>query len=395
MRYRLIATFTMSAIAMSLCVASASGQTTPRVEITIQAAGLTAISSTPQTGGSRTLTPGVAGQVNVPVAPRISLEGRITAYPQRLMPDADQGGQAFEVLGGVRAEFMRTRRAVIHGFALAGGARFSNTRRQIDSPDGPATRFVLSMGGDVAFDVTTHVFVTGSAGIRLTRVPGSITCLPDVCFVNAAQVTPPWEFGAGAGVRFGQSGTTHAVRSAIATRLTVGGQAGYRIAADRHGPIDLHESAGPTVFGSYRLTRGLDLEAMLASFAQQPSDSAVGGRLNQAALGVKTGFRTDRVGAFVKILAGVNGYTNGANEITIYSAEINFATHTVDRSSQVYGSRFEPALDIGGVLELYVRKRVTIRFDASDSVAFFREVSLGATPSSDSMRFAAGLGWRF
>jgi hypothetical protein len=143
------------------------------------------------------------------------------------------------------------------------------------------------------------------------------------------------------------------------------------------------------------LRHHLDLEAAFASFAQKASDFSVGGRMNQVSLGVKTGFRTERAGAFVKVLAGLNEYTNASNEVTIYSAEINFATHTVDRSSQVYGSRFEPSFDVGGVLELYVRKRWTIRFDVGDSVAFFRDVSPGATPSSDSMRFAAGLGWRF
>jgi len=251
---------------------------------------------------------------------------------------------------------------------------------------------------DVAVDLSKRVFVTGSAAIRLTRVPGSISCLPgpdSLCFVEAAQVTPPWEFGAGAGVRLGTLSATHGTQSAGASRLTVGGQAGYRIAADRHGPVDLHQSAGPTAFASYRMRRGLDLEAQFSTFRQKASDFAVGGRLSQASLGVKTGFRTDRAGAFVKVLAGLGEYTNGANEVTVYSVELNPVTHSADRSSRTYGSRFESSVDIGGVLELYVRKRLTIRLDASDSVAFFREVSLGSTPSSDSMRFAAGLGWRF
>jgi hypothetical protein len=400
MHRKLVATSILAIGALLLGVSSTFAQTTRPLEFSAQATGLTAISPNPRPIGSRTVTPGLAGRIDVSVLPRISFEARIAFYPQRLVPDADQGGRAFETLGGVRATFIEKGRVAIHGEALAGAVHFSNTLRDIDAPDGPATRFVLFMGGDLSVNLSRRVFVTTSADIRLTRVPGSITCFdyPDhasICGAAAAQVTPPWEFGAGVGVRLGTPAATPRIQSAVAKRLTVGGQAAYRIAADRFGPVDLHESAGATAFASYQVKRGLDLEASFATFAQRAADALIGGRMNHAAVGLKTGFRSERAGAFIQLLGGVNSYTNGANENTIYSTHIDLATGIVTHGSQTYGSRFEPAFDIGGVLELYLRQRWTIRFDASDSVALFKEISLGATPSSDSMRFAAGLGWRF
>src|SRR5262249_32869647 len=119
---------------------------------------------------------------------------------------------------------------------------------------------------------------------------------------------------------------------------------------------------------TFNLTRYLALEGELNYF---PSASFIDLRRFQGQFGVKTGLRFRRFGGFGKVRPG---FIN-----TKYDVQ-TFCLQTVCPPNGVCIQVFLPAcspitvddtrlsLDVGGVLEFYPSKRVTVRFDVGDTV---------------------------
>jgi hypothetical protein len=249
---------TLTTVVVVLFATPIQAQTTTRIELSGQASGLEAVGL--GTGSTifgpnveRTWTPGISGQANLAIAPRVSLEGRAIWFPKRLITGPDQGGRALELFAGIRGTFLHTPRFSVSGVALPGVVRFSNTITGVDTPVGSATRLALLLGVDGTVDVSARLFLHAGAGVQIARLPGSISCDSvgnvSLCDTEKASIAAPWEVATGFGVRLGSVIHSAVVSSpATSKRLTIGSQVAYRRAENPFGQEDLRESAGVGAF---------------------------------------------------------------------------------------------------------------------------------------------------
>ena len=133
-----------------------------------------------------------------------------------------------------------------------------------------------------------------------------------------------------------------------------------------------------------------------------------GGRAVEGLAGVKIGRRFKRFGIFAKARPGLISFSEGRVEVfpstTTFTADTFFTQRTHHLT--------HTAVDLGGVLELYVSRRVFARFDAGDTIIRYRETTLTIfsgvpggpftpiqfTIPSDTVhnfQFTGGVGFRF
>jgi hypothetical protein len=177
------------------------------------------------------------------------------------------------------------------------------------------------------------------------------------------------------------------VEHPVVTRWTFGPQLGYTLSTSAIGTATLGG------FASYRLFNYCDLDASMSAFLQDPllaTQEEGGGRVLQGVAGVKLGVREGRFGVFFKARGGVNSYAR-----TLF---INPALQTSYRRSTV------PALDIGGVVEMYLRSGLVLRIDVGETLSFVRfdVIDEVVPPAIETFRqeiyslpIRLGLGWRF
>jgi len=136
---------------------------------------------------------------------------------------------------------------------------------------------------------------------------------------------------------------------------------------------------GTSIGGGVRLTfdlmKSLALEGELNYF---PSSGFNNVHRFQGQFGVKSGLRFDRFGVFGKVRPGF-----------------------ID--SEYDGARF--SLDVGGVLEFYPSRRITVRFDVGDTIVNRREPPILFTDrffalsrrhfAAHNLQLGAGVGFRF
>lgn len=147
---------------------------------------------------------------------------------------------------------------------------------------------------------------------------------------------------------------------------------------------------------TFNLTRYLALEGEMNYF---PSVSVNNLRRIQGQFGVKSGLRFDRFGLFGKVRPGFidtryNGFRRACPEEDICPAiAIPF---TVDDTGF--------SLDVGGVVEFYSSKRVTVRLDVGDTIINHREPPIpvdsefalpGRKIATHNLQLGAGVGFRF
>jgi len=97
----------------------------------------------------------------------------------------------------------------------------------------------------------------------------------------------------------------------------------------------------------------------------------------QGLVGAKFGRRRDGVGTFFKLRVGANSY-GGA--VRILDPTTRQKTLTRAATS---------VIDLGGVLELAVGRRLLLRVDAAD------QFPLRHPTDNDSIQISSGVGWRF
>lgn len=123
------------------------------------------------------------------------------------------------------------------------------------------------------------------------------------------------------------------------------------------------------------LNKSVSLEGELNYFPSQGDDI----RIFQGQFGVKTGWRFERFGVFGKIRPGfINTKYDFGPLCSRFSC---FRSNLTD-------SETRPSFDVGGVIEFYPLKRVTMRFDAGDTIV---NRSFGV----HNLQFSAGVGYRF
>jgi hypothetical protein len=82
-----------------------------------------------------------------------------------------------------------------------------------------------------------------------------------------------------------------------------------------------------------------------------------------AFVGIKGGKRWDRFGVFGKVRPG----------LASYSAVIKQASPTLSFQP---GRRTDPSLDVGGVLEFYVSRKMLLRYDFGDTIIHYNSGSV-------------------
>ena len=132
------------------------------------------------------------------------------------------------------------------------------------------------------------------------------------------------------------------------------------------------------------------------------------GNLTQAFFGIKAGKRFNKWGIYGKARPGIASFSRGNSEIVPFPSPGPFPVFAISRSR---ATNF--AFDVGGVIELYVSRRIFTRFDGGDTIihypertitAFFTDPVTGVlTPfpftrpadTRHNFQFSAGIGIRF
>jgi hypothetical protein len=142
----------------------------------------------------------------------------------------------------------------------------------------------------------------------------------------------------------------------------------------------------------YNPLRWLSLEAEMNFFVEEPSGRNVfqGGRAFQGQFGPKFGIRKGRFGIFGKVRPGFFSFGDALLDIRALGPPVQLET----------GRLTVPALDSGGVLEIYPSRRWTFRFDLGNTSLFYRERSMtlgGSVPGQtrNSFQFSSGVLFRF
>lgn len=115
---------------------------------------------------------------------------------------------------------------------------------------------------------------------------------------------------------------------------------------------------------SYNITEQLAVEGELNFFPADNDDFVEGGRKTQVLGGIKAGVRKDRYGLFAKARPG----------FVSFGALLNCPQGVATMSGFcITSSKVYPALDLGGVIEVYPSSRSVIRFDVGDTMVFTRD----------------------
>lgn len=145
-------------------------------------------------------------------------------------------------------------------------------------------------------------------------------------------------------------------------------------------PSERTREAEPGLGGriSYHITNSLAVEAEVNFFPREQRFD--GGREIQGLFGVKAGRRFDKVGVYGKIRPGfMSSRVVEFRErkdiacIAIFPPPLACFEQTARRETEL-------AFDIGGVIELYPTNRMTIRFDAGDTIVRFGQRRFIAVP---------------
>ncbi len=359
------------------------------------------IRETPDGGGGKNF-PGFGGRFDWNFNRRLALEAEMDFFPQHAASlFLTQGGQTLQMVFGIRAKVIQTKKLSVFGLIRPGVLHFSDALSNQTNPDGTyrtkaPNYFQLNLGGGIEYypsprwvlraDISgnpnrvTNEHVTTSNGSALaigkisdtTRLSFGVAYRPGALRKNEEErkIAGKWELGplfsTLVSVREGSS-------NGVRTDLGLGGFASYRIYKIFYFDGDL------LYFPANRSTAG-------------PHD---GGELFQGLFGVKGGVRRNHFGFFGKVRPGINSYSAAVTSVT--TPPQGPGTYTYGRSTNV-------VLDLGGIVEFYPAERSTLRLEAGDTHIFYanKTVNIDGTPTiypgnglKHSIQFIVGYGWRF
>jgi len=183
------------------------------------------------------------------------------------------------------------------------------------------------------------------------------------------------------------------------TTLTLGPSRSSGIAPEFAALKASHSEPG---FGgrlTLNLKKNLALESEVNFFPRQVSE---GQHALQAQFGVKAGRRFKRFGIFAKARPGFISFSNVATEEgtqTVGQPPLQFTVARI-----VPRRRYFFSMDVGGVAEFYLARRILARIDAGDTIVRYGRGLFydfdESTPQSPSQtkhnfQFTAGVGFRF
>jgi len=162
---------------------------------------------------------------------------------------------------------------------------------------------------------------------------------------------------------------------------------------------------------TFNLTKYLALEGELNYFPSAGFDNV---RRFQGQFGVKSGLRLDRFGVFGKVRPGFintkSRFTTcrpcppgvfciqGCFPVDFRDAAAEFLAGPEFPVATEFSAATEFSLDVGGVVEFYPARRITMRFDVGDTIVNRRESLIffpSGSSATHSLQLGAGVGFRF
>lgn len=182
-------------------------------------------------------------------------------------------------------------------------------------------------------------------------------------------------------------------------RFELGPTAFFIYREETHG--DQEHDFGFGVRFTYNAFSHLSFEAEYdgTPYESERATPIVGGRLDAAFFGVKSGIRWRKWGLFAKFRPGFLSYGAALKSITGTPLGNNFFANAVTRS----GRFTEPAFDTGGGLELYVSRHVLVRYDFGEMIVHHGSLTIPefGTPFTlepsihSDFSFSTGMAFRF
>ncbi len=142
----------------------------------------------------------------------------------------------------------------------------------------------------------------------------------------------------------------------------------------------------------YNPFRHLSLETELNQTVTRPpfGSSLTGGLIREGFFGPKAGLRKPKFGIFGKVRPGFVSFDDVLKSITF------------SPSATVFGRKTQFALDVGGVVEIYASRRLSVRYDMGDTIVFYGQEALFPPPTPVSpglaqhnFQFSSGILFRF
>ena len=347
---------------------------------------------------------GVSGlgiRVDYRLTRRIDVEGRALWFPEHSLQEFEaQGGRTSQFGAGIRGRFIATNRASFYGLLLPELLHFSDAIVDLGGSDitaGGTTHFALDWGLGAEVHATDrwafHADLTGP--LYLIRETPSDCSEPGpngavLCFSLAPRIVNLWQVSTGVSYSLGPV-RAESAEEPVRGDWEIGGQLGSTttVGALTNSLRTLVSLGG---FVSYRLFPATYADATVnfSSRDVRNRTSWDGGHFTQALGGVKIGARKDGYGMFGKIRIGVNGQSGAVSAIEAGHFRLSRANAL--------------AIDLGGVFEQYLARRLLIRFDGGDTISVFGPTAyvrngvtmhLPAPEPVDSLQMTVGFGWRF
>ena len=418
----------LAAFAAALCLAAGSASAAraqerdaPKAEV---GAHFTSLELNPPTFFGTSTEPGVGGRFAYNVTDYLGLEAEMNFLPQRSFFGRATQGQ-FGVKVGKRFRKFGVFAKARPGFVSfgeessivlvtgPGGLEIVESRR------GRKTHLSVDVGGVLEFYPSRKFLVRVDAGDTMIRYKPE-TLPPNVGVFGFAPegVSHNFQLTTGVAYRFmnpggadeadtdaPEGGTPRFEAGIQYTALFVNQPAeilGFLVIAD-----DNPTFTEPAVGGrfTFNLNDSFALEGAVDFMTKEHfSGPTYGGRGIQGQFGVKAGRRFERFGLFAKARPGFLTYSRvqrqtGTQTINFFGENIEVATFGTGRKTY-----FES--DFGGVAEFYPTRRIVTRFDAGDTVVWYRDrVAPGSSLRNSILRqpdetkhnfqFSAGIGIRF
>ncbi len=424
--------FFYSAVTLVLLFATAEvrSQTASKVEVGAQFTSFTL--PVPPDDYNHYTEPGFGGRVTYNLNDNIALEGEANFFPIRNVFGYLGEGRAAQAQFGVKAGKRYKHFGVFAkarpGFLTVGDVFSYRPGPLVSSSGFPGfvtrigreTHFTTDLGGVLELYPSPKTMVRFDAGDTIVRFGPHYEPDPNIyqkMVKLPSRLKHNLQITAGVGFRIGSPADPNPPPSAVSSddipRFEVGVHF-TSMSMNRPTPLCWAPCFGPddsppvTEAGlgsrfTYNLHPNVAVEAELNFFS---GDHGPGGwsHIYQGQFGVKAGKRFETFGIFAKFRPGFVGFTRtfkltGTHIVTVGSTQFNVGDFSI-------GRREDFSMDAGGVLELYVSRRIMTRMDFGDTIikygeylapGFFLSQSIIRRPpeTRHNFQFTAGVGFRF
>lgn len=391
-----------------------------KVEVGVQSTSLTIFY--PDFGGDTT-QPGFGGRVTYNINRSIAAEAEINLFPQKGGFGLG-GGRAIQGQFGAKVG-KRFEKLGIFAKARPGFLSISDVF-SFDPNVLPfflrmhrETHFTIDIGGVLELYPSKRTLVRFDAGDTIIRYGSQLgfSTGPQVVTLPS-KIKHNFQFTAGMGFRLGHIDDLNAGTGSSDTktpRYEIGMQF-TSVSVNPPRPLcfdlcfiprDPPAVTEPGLGGrfTFNLTRHIAFEAESNWFTRDHGTFAgPGGHMFQGQFGVKAGKRFEKWGVFGKARPGFMGFTKVIQLVGTHPFDFG-GFPTIQGDFRV-GTKLYRSVDLGGVIEFYVSRRIMTRMDLGDTIIHYGEYAVSGFPVSapilrrppethHNFQFTAGIGFRF